>query len=159
MTRNITQIVPDIRQALQEVLEESVQAVYEDLFEAGPYWSGQFATNWEVLPGKKSIKANIATVDRPKQPKTRPSPEQIHIPDSPNLGGYSLGNRAKYRLYAMDIKPTPTGRRSPTFKRSDGKAVNLTSRSPKKFWYDKYLNARIDTTIRKQMQSVFRRYQ
>ena len=159
MTRNISQLVTDIRQALQEVLEESVQAVYKDLFKAGPYWSGQFATNWEVLPGKKSIKANIPTVDRPKESKTRPSPERIHIPDSPNLGGYSLGNRTKYRLYAMDIKPTPTGRRSPTFRTVDGKAVKLTSASPKKFWYDKYLNARIDTTIRKQMKSVFSDYQ
>tara|TARA_R100000406_G_C3108818_1_gene123780 strand:+ start:1386 stop:1865 length:480 start_codon:yes stop_codon:yes gene_type:complete len=158
MSRPITKLVPDIRKALQTVLEETVQQVYEDVYNAGPYWSGQFANNWEVLPGKRSIRANIPTIERPKTPRSRPAPGDIFIPESPNLGGYSLGNRSNYRLYAMDIKPTPTGRRSPTFRRTDGKPVQLTSAPPKRYWYDKYLNSQIDITIRKQITSVFRRY-
>ena len=52
---------------------------------------------------RKAVKANIKNpLEVPKQPKT-PQYVDIDVPESPDLQGYTIGNRAEYRLYAMDI--------------------------------------------------------
>ena len=66
MSRPITKLVPDLREMLQDALEETAKQVHEDLWNNSPWWSGQFANSWEVLPGIRSIKPNIASADKKK---------------------------------------------------------------------------------------------
>lgn len=154
MSRPITKLVPDLREMLQDALEETAKQVHEDLWNKSPWWSGQFANSWEVLPGIRSIKPNIASADN-KQGGKGGYPG-VTIPASPGLKGYSIGNRTKYRLSAMDLKgPHELGRRAPTFRTRNGKPVDL---SAPKYWYDNYLNTGIRDTIETTIANVFRRY-
>lgn len=146
--KSITQLVPDFREALEEAVEQATTKIVWDLKYAGPYWTGFFESLWQVNPGKAAISANIANpLKVPKQPKT-PQYTDFEVPRSPNLGGYTIGNRANYRLYAMDILSDPN--------RGRGKeGAQLTA--PKK-WYDKYINSQMPNTIEQSLTSVFRRY-
>lgn len=143
----ITAIVPDFREALQEGMEQIAETVTNELKEAGPYWTGFFESLWVVQPGRAAVKANISdpSTNRKKRPRDL-SP--TFVPDSPNLAGYTIGNRAIYRLYAMDVLPSPTGRQQ-------GNAPNKTA---PKFWYDTYRNAKMGKTIQRELSDVFRRY-
>jgi hypothetical protein len=147
--RRLTQLVPDIREALEQGLEETAQAIVTDLKERGPYWTGQFETLWEVLPGQRAVAANIALVET-----WRPTPAQrqitdVEIPASPNLGGYTIGNRADYRLFAMDVLPT-------TGKQRGDKA----GRTAVKNWYGIYREGGpMARTINSTLTNVFRRFQ
>ena len=147
--KKLTQLVPDVREALQTALEETVVQVHKELVEVGPWWSGQFATSWEVQPGKKAIRANIDLVSSDKTQRDNNS-AQIDVPDSPNLGGYTLGNRSRYRLYAMDVLGDPNGRG-----RQQGTAPNKTA---ERFWYDTYRNSKLRNTVDRTLVNVFRRY-
>jgi len=147
--KKLTQLVPDVREALQTALEETVVQVHRDLVDVGPWWSGQFATSWEVQPGKKAIPANIDLVSSDRTPEDKAS-AQIDVPDSPNLGGYTLGNRSRYRLYAMDVLGDPNGRG-----RQQGTAPNKTA---ERFWYDTYRNSQLANTVERTLVNVFRRY-
>ncbi len=154
MSKDISQLVPDLRVMLQDALEEATAAVHEELWKESPWWSGQFANSWEVLPGKRSIKPNIASADNTQGGKG--SYPGVTIPASPGLKGYSIGNRTKYRLSAMDVKPPhELGRRAPTFRTKSGKPVKL---SAPRYWYDNYLNTGIRDTIETTIANVFRRY-
>ena len=144
----ITQLVPDVRKALEEALEVTAGEITEQLKIEGPYWTGFFESLWQVNAGKESVKPNIKdpSTKKTKQPTRDYTP--VEVPYSPNLGGYTIGNRANYRLYAMDLLPSPTGRGAyPT--------ANLTAQ---KNWFDLYVNAKMPTTIEKTFTSVFRRY-
>ena len=146
MVKPLTQIVPDFREALEEGLQDAAEKVVFDLKRSGPYWTGFFESLWEVNPGRKAVRANVKNpLEVPKQPLT-PQYTEAFVPESPNLGGYTIGNRAQYRLYAMDIinagpRATPGAR--------------LTA---DKFWYDTYINSRMPRVINTQIANVFRRY-
>ncbi len=146
--KTLMAIVPDFREALEEGLEQAAEKVVIDLKREGPYWSGQFESLWQVNPGKRAVSANIATA--PFVPR-RALPRKItpiDVPKSPNLGGYTIGNRAQYRIYAMDLKPTPRGRQG-------GNAPNATA-PPN--WFDTYYNTRMHRVIDSEIRNVFRRY-
>ena len=103
MGKPLTQMVPDFREALEEGVQQATKTVVRDLQIAGPYWTGFFSDVWQVNIGKTAVKANIQNpLEVPKQPKT-PEYVDIDVPESPNLQGYTIGNRAAYRVYAMDI--------------------------------------------------------
>ena len=100
----------------------------------------------EVNAGRKAIKANVKNpLEVPKQPLI-PQYTEAFVPESPNLGGYTIGNRAQYRLWAMDI--LEGGAR-------DKAGARLTA---EKFWYDTYINSRMPRVINTQIANVFRRY-
>ena len=140
----LTQIVPDFREALEEGVQDAAEQVVRDLQETGPYWSGFFSDVWQVNAGNIAVKPNIANpLDVPKTPNRPKELVTIDVPESPNLGGYTIGNRAKYRLIAMDI----VGDRSS----KEGKTA------PDK-WYDTYINSQMRTVVNKSIQNVFRRY-
>ena len=116
----------------------------------GPYWDGTFANNWIVQPGSRAIRPiiptmpNVAASPRPAQRR-----QELDLPPSPNLGGYTLGNRTTYRIYAMDLAPSgvwgniyrgETGQTSP-----DGK-----------FWYTRYINNVMPKTIDGVFRDVLR---
>ena len=61
-----------------------------------------------------------------------------------NLQGYTIGNRAEYRVYAMDIV-------------NAGPRLNPGLTAEKK-WYDKYINSQMPGVIDQQITNVFRRY-
>jgi len=143
----LTQLVPDFREALEQGLEEAAEQVVYDLKREGPYYTGFFESLWEVNPGKKAIRADIANpLKVPKEPLTREYTD-AYIPPSPNLMGYTIGNRAQYRAFALDLVPGK-GARS-----ADG--ARLTA--PKK-WFDTYINAKMPRVINSQLTNVFRRY-
>ena len=149
MSKPLTQLVPDLREALEKGLEEAAEKVVMDLKEDGPYWTGFFESLWEVNPGNTAIKANIKNpLTVPKQPKTKQI-TPVDIPESPNLNGYTIGNRAEYRLYAMDILA------SPGVARGNYPSANLTA---DKNWFDRYVNARMPAAINTALTNVFRRY-
>ena len=82
-----------------------------DLQIEGPYWTGFFSESVASQRRKdRAIKANIfdASTKKTKQPDS--DIYAIDVPPSPNLNGYTIGNRANYRLYAMDIKTHSKGR-------------------------------------------------
>ena len=147
MGKSLTHIVPDFREALEEGVEQAVTTVVRDLQEAGPYWTGFFADMWQVNVGKTAVRADISSMEPVgKEPKTPRDYVDVFVPESPNLQGYTIGNRAEYRLLAMDIKPG--GPR-------DNPEARLTA--PKK-WYDRYINAQMPDVINTQITNVFRRY-
>ena len=142
---NLTQIVPDFREALEEGVQEAAEQVVFDLKRAGPYWTGVFETLWQVNAGNYAVKANVANpLETPSTPAAR-SYTEAEVPESPNLGGYTIGNRADYRLYAMDILGDPL--------RGDKKG-----RTAPKNWYETYINSKMRTVVNKSIQNVFRRY-
>jgi len=146
-SKPLTQIVPDFREALEEGVETATKTIVRDLQIAGPYWTGFFSDVWQVNAGKRAVRADIQNpLEIPKEPKT-PQYVDIDVPESPKLQGYTIGNRAAYRLYAMDIL-TEGPRSKPT--------ARLTA--PKK-WYDTYVNAKMPGVIEQQITNVFRRYQ
>ena len=146
MKKPLTQLVPDIREALEKGLEEAAEQVVMDLKKDGPYWTGFFESLWEVNPGNTAVKANIKNpLEVPKQPKTRQI-TPVEIPESPNLNGYTIGNRAEYRLYAMDI--LKGGAR-------DRAGARLTA---DKNWFDTYVNAKMPQVVNQTLINVFRRY-
>jgi hypothetical protein len=151
MGKPLTQIVPDFREALEEGVQQATKTVVRDLQIAGPYWTGFFSDVWQVNVGKTAIKANIKNpLEVPKQPKT-PQYVDIDVPESPDLQGYTIGNRSEYRLLAMDIVKD---RRDPPRGRS---AANARLTADKK-WYDKYINAEMPRVIDQQITNVFRRF-
>ena len=139
----LTQIVPDFREALEEGLQDAAEQVVFDLKREGPYWSGVFETLWQVNAGNFAVKPNVANpLETPSKPAAR-SYTEAEVPESPNLAGYTIGNRAKYRLYAMDILGDRSTRKGKT-------AV--------KKWYDLYINSKMKGAINNSIQNVFRRY-
>ena len=146
MGKPLTQLVPDFREALEEGVQQATKTVVRDLQIAGPYWTGFFSDVWEVNVGKTAIKANIKNpLEVPKQPKT-PQYVDIDVPESPDLQGYTIGNRAEYRLYAMDIV-------------KEGPRTNPKARlTADKKWFDKYFNAQMPGVIDQQITNVFRRF-
>ena len=137
MGKPLTHIVPDFREALEEGVEQAVTTVVRDLQIAGPYWTGFFSDVWQVNVGKTAIKANIKNpLEVPKQPKT-PQYVDIDVPESPDLQGYTIGNRAELQaLCDGHHQPTPTG-------------LGLTRThelTADKKWYDRYINAEMPET-------------
>ena len=151
MGKPLTQLVPDFREALEEGVEQAVTTVVRDLQIAGPYWSGFFSDMWQVNVGKTAVRADIKSMEPvPDKPKARKYID-VYVPESPNLQGYTIGNRAKYRLLAMDIEKdtseNPRGRSAPN--------ARLTAEP---LWYDKYINAQMPGVIDQQITNVFRRF-
>ena len=146
MGKPLTQLVPDFREALEEGVQQATKTVVRDLQVAGPYWTGFFSDVWQVNVGKTAVRANIQNpLEVPKQPKT-PQYVDIDVPESPDLQGYTIGNRAAYRLYAMDI--LNAGPRAQP-------GARLTA---DKNWYDKYVNSQMPGVIDQQITNVFRRF-
>ena len=146
MGKPLTQIVPDFREALEEGVEVAAEEIVEQLKIEGPYWTGFFESLWEVVPGNRAIKANIVDASTKKKKQSTRTYTPVEVPPSPNLNGYTIGNRANYRLYAMDIKPTPTGRGAyPT--------AELTAQ---KNWFDLYVNSKMPETINRNIWQAFR---
>ena len=151
MGKPLTQMVPDFRQALEEGVQQATETVVRDLQIAGPYWTGFFSDMWQVNVGKTAIKANIRSMETvPDEPKARKYID-VYVPESPDLQGYTIGNRAEYRLLAMDIVKD---RRDPPRGRS---ASNARLTADKK-WYDKYINAEMPGVIDQQITNVFKRF-
>ena len=145
-SKPLSQLVPDFRNALEEGLQEAAEQVVYDLKREGPYFTGFFETLWEVQPGKTKIVANIANpLKVPKTPAAR-SYTTAEVPESPNLGGYTIGNRSEYRLYAQDI--LKGGARS-------AEGARLTA---PKDWFDTYFNAKMPAVLDAKITNVFRRF-
>ena len=149
MARPLTQIVPDFRQALEEGVQQAAEVITDQLKIEGPYYTGFFESLWQVNVGKTAVKANVKDPSTNKKQRFTRDYSPTDVPESPNLQGYTIGNRANYRLYAMDIKPSPTGRGAYP-------AANLTA--PKN-WYDNYINSKMPGVIESQLFNAFRRFQ
>ena len=150
MGKPLTQIVPDFREALEEGVQQATKTVVRDLQIVGPYWTGFFSDVWQVNVGTTAVKADIENpLDVPKFPKT-PEYVDIDVPESPNLQGYTIGNRAAYRVYAMDIV-----KEGPRWPRERNKVPRRTAAPD---WYDRYINAQMPDVINTQITNVFRRY-
>jgi len=139
-------VVPDIREALEEGLEKAAQDVTFELKRAGPYWSGFFESLWQVNAGKTAVRPDqVDVMETPATPIRPKDYTTAEVPKSPNLGGYTIGNRANYRLWAMDI-------------RKDGPRANSERRTAPLNWFDTYINSQMRPTINKAFTDVFRRY-
>ena len=150
MAKPLSQLVPDFREALEQGVQQATETVVRELQIEGPYWSGFFADMWQVNVGKKAIKADLVSIyPIPEDPPPDRGPYiDVNVPDSPNLQGYTIGNRAIYRLFAMDILSDPDRGRGK-------KGARLTA---PKDWYDRYINAQMPNTIQREITNVFRRY-
>ena len=145
-SKPLNQLVPDFKAALEEGLQEAAEQIVYDLKREGPYYTGFFESLWEVQPGKTKIVANIANpLAVPKTPAAR-SYTTAEVPESPNLGGYTIGNRSEYRLYAQDI--LKGGARS-------AEGARLTA---PRDWFDTYFNARMPAVLGTKITNVFRRF-
>ena len=148
MSTPITSIVSDFKAALEEGLEVAAGEITEQLKIEGPYWTGFFESLWVVEPGKTKIVANIKDASTSKKKRPGRDYTDVFVPESPNFGGYTIGNKANYRLYAMDILPSPTGRQG-------GDAPNKTA---DKKWFDTYVNAKMPAVLDAKLTNVFRRF-
>ena len=140
-SKPLSQLVPDFKAALEEGLQEAAEQIVYDLKRDGPYWTGFFESLWVVEPGKTKIVANVKDATTSKKKRPGRDYTDVFVPESPNLGGYTIGNKANYRLYAMDILPSPTGRQG-------GDAPNKTA---DKKWFDTYVNAKMPETINRSL--------
>ena len=140
-SKPLSQLVPDFKAALEEGLEVAAGEITEQLKVEGPYWTGFFESLWVVEPGKTKIVANVKDATTSKKKRPGRDYTDVFVPESPNLGGYTIGNKANYRLYAMDILPSPTGRQG-------GDAPNKTA---DKKWFDTYVNAKMPETINRSL--------
>ena len=146
--KKLDQLVPDFREALEEGLENAAEKVVYDLKRDGPYWTGFFESLWEVNAGNKAVRPNVQNpLEVPKQPLT-PKYTPVDVPKSENLNGYTIGNRAEYRLYAMDILKGERGRQG-------GNSPNATARPN---WFDTYINSKMRRVVDSEIRNVFRRY-
>lgn len=93
------------------VSEEAARTIVNDLQQAGPYWTGDFANAWVVKAGTGSIAASKGEYrpEGPVPPKaTRPSQfPPVDVPKAKGRKGvaYAIGNEMVYRDVAMDLKP------------------------------------------------------
>ena len=143
MSKSLMAIVPDFREALEEGVQDAAEKVVFDLKREGPYWTGVFETLWQVNAGNFSVKPNVDNpLETPDEPAAR-SYTEAEVPESPNLAGYTIGNRAKYRLIAMDIV---------------GDRGDRKGRTAPKNWYDTYINSKMRRVVDTSIQNVFRRY-
>ena len=151
----LNQLIPDVKKALIEGMEEATEGITYDLIDRGPYWSGVFAKSWMVIRGQSSIPKYIPRqYPVPWIEGTKPDPKTIMpiTPKNEDLRGYTIGNMTEYSGYAMDLWPTNRGRRG-------GFAKNATAMPN---WVQNYADApqgtgmhlRVDMTL----NSVFRRY-
>jgi len=146
--KGLARITDDFKAVLSGALEIAAADIVADLQQEGPYWSGFFSEVWEVKAGDTPIQANLTDPFKTtlKEARNRPEKfERVPVPPTPNLAGYTIGNRAKYRLYAMDIEPTPRGRGAP--------GARLTA---DKNWFDRYVNSRLQRTLDKNIAGAFR---
>ena len=143
MSKSLMAIVPDFREALEEGVQDAAEKVVFDLKRAGPYYTGVFETLWQVNAGNFAVKPNVDNpLETPDKPAAR-SYTVAEVPESPNLAGYAIGNRAKYRLIALDIV---------------GDRGDRKGRTAPKNWYDLYINSKMRTVVDASIQNVFRRY-
>ena len=148
--KGLARITDDFKAVLSGALELAAADIVQDLQQDGPYWSGFFSEVWEVKAGDTPIQANLTDPFKTtlKQPRTRPNKfPRIDVPPTPELAGYTIGNRALYRLYAMDILPSPSGRGAP--------GARLTA---DKNWFDRYVNSRLQRTLDKNISGAFRAF-
>ena len=154
----LNQLIPDVKKALIEGMEEATDAITLDLIEQGPYWSGLFARSWMVVRGQSSIPKYIPRqYPVPREAQSKPKGKGLAslrpiTPKNEDLRGYTIGNMTEYSGYAMDLWPTNRGRKG-------GFAKNATAMPN---WFQNYADApqgtgmhlRVDMTL----NSVFRRY-
>ena len=145
-SKPLTELVPDFREALEEGVETAAEEIVEQLKIEGPYWTGFFESLWQVNVGKTAVRADVVDPETNKKRRLTRVYTPADVPESPNLQGYTIGNRANYRLFALDIKPSPTGRGAYP-------AAQLTA--PKN-WYDNYVNAKMPETINRNLWQAFR---
>tara|TARA_R100001443_G_scaffold2600_1_gene8537 strand:- start:477 stop:959 length:483 start_codon:yes stop_codon:yes gene_type:complete len=160
MTKKLLdQLIPDFKDALRVGMMDASRKVVDDLKEEGPYWTGLFERSWVIRSGKTTIPGVL-----PTQPQFQMSPAGKRktgllepMPINKGLEGYTIGNLTEYRAYAMDLLPTSNARRSPTFKRADGRTlVNLTAN---KYWFEQYvLGGAMKDQIDSTLTSIFKRY-
>ena len=154
----ISQLIPDVREALIEGMEKATEGITLDLIDQGPYWSGLFAKSWMVVRGQNAIPKYIPRqYPVPREAQSKPKGGDLAslrpiTPVNQDLRGYTIGNMTEYSGYAMDLWPTNRGRQG-------GYAPNATA-MPK--WFQNYVDApngtgmhwRVDTTL----ANVFKRY-
>ena len=108
--------LPGFRKWLDGVSEETARAgaqeIVKDLKARGPYWTGWFEEQWEVRGGDTRIPADVphplsaSESWRGWRDGTLPLPRRISPVDIPQgFTQFTIGNRAKYRDYALDLIP------------------------------------------------------
>lgn len=108
--------LPGFRKWLDGVSKETARAgaqeIVTDLKKAGPYYSGHFEESWEVKGGDVRIPADSEHPLSARESwqawddKTLPLARRITPVDIPQgFTQFTIGNRVKYRDYAMDLLP------------------------------------------------------
>jgi hypothetical protein len=106
-----------------ECAEKAAEDITRQLKIKGPYWTGEFEQNWEVVLGDTEIPAieQRRGSDFPSDIiKAGPQPRQLTplragvdfpiIPKGTKKPKYTIDNRMAYRDIAKDLIPTPDGR-------------------------------------------------
>ena len=118
----------------EKALEESAKQVVQELKVAGPYYSGDFESNWVVVPGEQEISGSVAPGIRPKFQQNRViTTTPIPAPQNSTL---TIGNRMEYKLIAQDLLP---GR----LKEGGGAG------SANQDWFTTYTSSRIQDALKK----------
>ena len=104
-----------VREVETEVAQKAAKQIVKDLKMLGPYWTGEFEAAWEVRPGNQDIPGDQESSLTASEKWTGwsdgtfPFPRRITPVEIPRLGAkqhnYTIGNRMKYRDYALDLIP------------------------------------------------------
>lgn len=125
--------LPGLREYAEEITQVTAQQAASQivgrLIFLGPWYSGQFARNWVVKTGDKSIPATV----EPERTLTRTERQGISLPPIPSLRGtgrrktvgYTIGNRVTYRNIALDLEP--------------GRVENAREISAERDWYRTFI--------------------
>ena len=125
--------LPGLREYAQEISQvtarEAAAQIVGRLIFLGPWYSGQFARNWVVKVGDKTIPATV----EPERTLARTERQGVPLPTIPSLRGtgtkklvgYTIGNRVTYRNVALDLEP--------------GRVENAKEISAERDWYRTFI--------------------
>lgn len=110
MAKKLSQLMPDLKAALEDGMRDAATEVVLDLKRRSPYWSGDFEAAWVVKQGQTPAPSDIPSRDFSEVPERRPRPAQPSpilggVPDPILRLGYAISNRMEYSSYAADLAP------------------------------------------------------
>jgi len=131
-----------------ELSENAARDIVIDLKIAGPYWSGEFESNWVVKRGSVGVGATKESQFGVFPERRTRTITDVTIPPAKGRKDitYSISNQMVYRNIALDLEPGRL-RKSGELSYSD---------QPAQDWYVKYLQTELRSRLEKTTGKVAR---
>lgn len=113
MAKKLSQLMPDLKQAIKAGREEAAEVITNQLKRRSPYWSGQTERSYRVT-ADQPVANTVPPTDLSEVPERRPRPAE----PSPIIGGIPdvelrremwIGSTAEKIDHAADLAPWDSG--------------------------------------------------